>query len=333
MQFTPVGRRSFNAGSSIQKILAARSITLFLLLPIPAVASSTTATGLPAADPPTSTTQQALDYLNNTPLPDTSTWWPNIRHSLFIENLKANLLAPYRLYQGTNTNFCGYAALSWLPLHDDPLTYVRFLMTLYTDGHASWGAIRFNPSKEIYHAAGTLRFKGILDIRPADQLWFLILADHFKSYLNLFFRRFHPGSENTFWAAVNYGKFNRIIHDMFGYHTRANGSDLLRPHIPDLFTYLNGCLQTGLTYLYVNNTYLHKKDHNKFKGRFPTHFIILDEIRRIPDQPDKVDIIYWDYGGRTLRQVSLRFLKKITFGVTVCTPSATPPTIQSQTPS
>ena len=87
---------------------------------------------------------------------------------------------PYRLYQGTNTNFCGYAALSWLPLHDDPLTYVRFLMTLYTDGHADWGAIRFNPSHEIYRAAGTLRFKGILDIRPADQLWFLILADHFQ---------------------------------------------------------------------------------------------------------------------------------------------------------
>jgi hypothetical protein len=192
-------------------------------------------------------------------------------------------------------------------------------MTLYTDGEATWGTIHFKPSPEILTAAGTLRFKGVLDIRPADQLWFLILADHFKSYLNLFFGRFHPGSEDTFWAAVNYGKFNRIIRDMFGYHIQAKGSDLLRPNFPDLYAYLNQCRQKGLTYLYVNNTYLHKKNHNKFKGRFPTHFIILDEIRRSSDQPDKVDIIYWDYGGRTLRQVSLRFLRKITFGVTVCT--------------
>ena len=83
------------------------------------------------------------------------------------------------------------------------------------------GRYPLNPSREIYRAAGTLRFKGILDIRPADQLWFLILADHFKSYLNFFFSRFHPGSENTFWAAVNYGKFNRIIRDMFGYQIQA----------------------------------------------------------------------------------------------------------------
>lgn len=312
--------------------LAPLYITIRLSLPTTATATPEPTpepnyTPLPASTtfpaPPTSTIQQALDYLDKTPLPDTSAWWPNIRRTLFLENLKTNLLTPYRLYQGTNTNFCGYAALSWLPLHDDPLTYVRFLMSLYTDGHANWGAIPFNPSREIYHAAGTLRFKGILDIRPADQLWFLILADHFKSYLNLFFRRFHPGSENTFWAAVNYGKFNRIIRDMFGFHIQATGSDLLRPHIPDLFTYLNQCMQTGLTYLYVNNTYLHKKNHNKFKGRFPTHFIILDEIRRIPDQPDKVVITYWDYGGRTLRQVSLRFLKKITFGITVCTKTTT----------
>jgi hypothetical protein len=322
------------------KIIAPLVITLRTLLPFPVSASPSAAAPSAAApfaaapfaaaplaasphafpgSPTASTIQQALDYLDNTPLPDTSAWWPNIQRSLFVENLRANVQTPYRLYQGTNTNFCGYAALTWLPLHDDPLTYVRFLMTLYTDGKATWGPIRFTPSPEIYHAAGTLRFKGILDVRPADQLWFLILADHFKSYLNLFFRRFHPGSEDTFWAAVNYGKFNRIIRDMLGYQVYATGSDLLRPHVPDFFTYLNECMQTGLTYLYVNNTYLHKKNHNKFKGRFPTHFIILDQIRRIPDQPEKVNIIYWDYGGRTLRQVSLRFLKKITFGITVCT--------------
>jgi hypothetical protein len=49
---------------------------------------------------------------------------------------------------------------------------------------------------------------------------------------------------------------------------------------------------------------------------------VLNDIHRIDGDPDMVDIIYWDYGGRTLRQVSLRFLKKITFGITHCIPPA-----------
>ena len=132
---------------------------------------------------PGSTPQQALALLEHTALPDSSTWWPNIRRSLFIANLRANILFPVKIYQGSNTNFCGYAALSYIPLQDDPLTYTRFLLSLYLDGHASYGKIRFDPSAEIHQAAGTLRFKGILDIRPADQLWFLVLADHFRDYL------------------------------------------------------------------------------------------------------------------------------------------------------
>ncbi len=287
--------------------------------------------GLPASQanpgntvPGSSTREQALDYLLKTKIPDSSIYWPDIHRDLFIANLKANIIAPLALYQGTNTNFCGYAALSYLPLHEDPLGYTRFMLTLYSEGKAAWGAAHFNPSPAVRLAAGTLRFKGILDIRPADQLWFLVLADHFRSYLNFFTRHFHPGAENTFWAAVNYGKFNRMIRELFGYRVQAKGSDLIRPDIPDLYDYLTQSLHTGLTYLYVNNTYLHKKNHNKFKGHFPTHFIVLDAIRRIPDQQDMVDIVYWDYGGRTLRQVSMKFLKKITFGVTVCIKQSSP---------
>jgi hypothetical protein len=272
---------------------------------------------------PASTRDQALELLNKTTLPDSSTLWPNIRPQLFLTNLKANILSPLKIYQGSNTNFCGYAALSYLPLQDDPLAYTRFMLTLYTSGQATMGTVHFNPSREIHKAAGTLRFKGILDIRPADQLWFLALADHFRSYLNFFTRRFHPGSEDTFWAAVNYGKFNRMIRELLGYRVEAHGSDLIRPDITDLYDYLKTTLsRSGTTYLYVNNTYLHKKNHNKFKGSFPTHFIVLNDIHRIDGDPDMVDIVYWDYGGRTLRQVSLRFLKKITFGITHCTPPA-----------
>jgi hypothetical protein len=291
-----------------------------------------------AAATGSSTRQEALDYLLKTKLPDSSIYWPNIRCALFIENLKANILAPLALNQGTNTNFCGYAALSYIPLNEDPLTYTRFLMDLYSTGQATWGAVHFNPSTSIHLAAGTLRFKGILDIRPADQLWFLVLADHYRSYLNFFTRHFHPGAEDTFWAAVNYGKFNRIIHELFGYNVQAKGSDLIRPHLPDLFGYLTESIGKGLTYLYVNNTYLHKKNHNKFKGNFPTHFIVLTSIRRIPDgqipgEQDMVDIVYWDYGGRTQRQVNLHFLKKITYGVSVCIKERPPPVNSPPSPS
>jgi hypothetical protein len=276
-----------------------------------------------SAGNPASNRQQALELLEKTTLPDSSTLWPNIRPQLFLTNLKANILTPLKIYQGSNTNFCGYAALSYLPLQDDPLAYTRFMLTLYTSGQATMGTVHFNPSPQIHNAAGTLRFKGILDIRPADQLWFLALADHFRSYLNIFTRHFHPGAENTFWAAVNYGKFNRMIRELLGYRVEARGSDLIRPDIPDLYDYLKTTVsRPGTTFLYVNNTYLHKKNHNKFKGSFPTHFIVLNDIHRIDGDPDMVDIIYWDYGGRTLRQVSLRFLKKITFGVTHCTPPA-----------
>jgi hypothetical protein len=279
----------------------------------------------PITAPISSTPQEALHLLETTKLPDSSTWWPNIRRNLFVENLKANINCPLKIYQGSNTNFCGYAALSYLPLQHDPLAYTRFMLSLYLDGKATWNNIAFDPSPAIHTAAGTLRFKGILDIRHADQLWFLVLADHFRSYLNFFNPHFHPGSEDTFWAAVNYGKFNRMIRQLLGWQVKARGSDVLRPHVPDLYAYLTECLKTGTTYLYVNNTYLHKKNHNKFKSRFPTHFIVLEQIHRLPGQEEEVDMVYWDYGGRTLRQVHLNFLKRIIFGISHCTPPPSNP--------
>jgi hypothetical protein len=69
--------------------------------------------------PTSSTPREALDLLLKTNLPDSSIYWPHIKRTLFIDNLKANILAPLAMYQGSNTNFCGYAALSYIPLHDD----------------------------------------------------------------------------------------------------------------------------------------------------------------------------------------------------------------------
>jgi hypothetical protein len=269
-----------------------------------------------AGEPPRSTSQEALSYLQTITLPDSSTWWPNARSRLFLENLRLNVQHPLGMYQGVNTNFCGYAALSYLPLNYDPLQYVKFMTSLYMEGQASWGKIHFTPSHAVMMAAGTLRFKGVLDIHPADQIWFLVLADHFRSYLNFFHRKFRLGSEDTFWAACNLGKFNRMIRQLMGYKIKAIGSDLIRPGFDDLFTYLQTAIQTGTTYLYVNNTYLHVKNHDKSRFSFPTHYIVLTDIQKTQDF---YTIIYWDYGGRTLRQVTPKFLKKIIFGVTYLT--------------
>ncbi|HMH24537.1 MAG TPA: hypothetical protein VK563_22305 [Puia sp.] len=265
--------------------------------------------------PPHSTSVEAIRFILDNGHLDSSAHWPNIKPRLFLENLKININTPLELYQGSNTNFCGYAALSYLVLHDDPLGYARFMLSLYRDGRANWGKISFKPSKGIKQAAGTLRFKGVLDIRPADQLWFLLLADHFKGYLNIFNHHFDPGDENSFWAAMNYGKFNRIIRRLLLYKVEARGSDLIRPDFPHLYEYLSNCLKTGITYLYVNNTFLHKKDHGTKFG-FPTHFLVLTDISQ---SGDILTITYWDYGGRSLKQVSTAFLKKILFGVTHCT--------------
>src|ERR1700720_1428217 len=73
----------------------------------------------------TSSRQQALHFLEKIKDLDSSAHWPNVKPRWFIENLRENIMTPLAMYQGSNTNFCGYAALSYLPLHDDPLGYVK----------------------------------------------------------------------------------------------------------------------------------------------------------------------------------------------------------------
>ena len=128
-----------------------------------------------------------------------------------------------------------------------------------------YGKEYFEPTKEVKLAAGTLTFKGELDIRPADQLWFLSLADHFKGYLNLLDKHYDAGNENTMWAAVNFSKFNRMIRKLFNYNVDAVGSDLIRPGVRDVFEYLSDRLQTGNIALFVNNLDLYKKKSYKVK--------------------------------------------------------------------
>lgn len=262
----------------------------------------------------TSTHKDALQYISNIKSLSKSIYWPNIDPAEFLKNIREDINTPLALYQGSNTNFCGYAALSYLPLNFDPLGHAKKLVRLFENGKVQYGEVLLEPSLAVRTAAGNLKFKGGLDIRPAEQMWFLSLADHFKSYLNFFNKRYDPGDENTFWAAVSYGKFNRMIKKLFNYNVHARGSDLRHPRVGDIYTYLSEQLQKdGTTIVFQNNVYLRKKNQSKIKPGYPTHFIVLLDIKKYEN--DLIDIIYWDYGFRTLRQVTPAILKKIVFGV------------------
>lgn len=265
---------------------------------------------------PVSTHKDAIHFIEQVKELRPSKWWPHIRPDLFLKNLKENIYTPLSMYEGSNTNFCGYAALSYFPLHDDPLGYAKFMLELFEKGKAQFGKVLIQPSAEIFQAAGTLKFKGILDIRPADQAWFLCLADHFKGYVNFFNKHYDAGDENTFWASVNYAKFNRMVKKLFNYAITACGYDLMHPHIASLYEYISQQMKTSTVVLYLNNADLYKKKHNTIRPAIPTHFIILLDIVKTEDL---ITITYWDYGFRSVRQITPAFFKKIVFGISSCT--------------
>ncbi|HQW84928.1 MAG TPA: hypothetical protein PK987_10715, partial [Ferruginibacter sp.] len=195
----------------------------------------------------------------------------------------------------------------------DPLGYTRFITSLYKDGKATYNEIVYEPSTTIKREAGLLKYKGIMDIQPADQMWFLTLANHFKGYLNIFNQKYDPGDEGSFWASVNYGKFNRMCNKILDFDITAKGSDFLRPRIKDLYGFIAEKLSKGKVVLYINNRIVHKKNHIKIKLAVPTHFIVVEKIYKVNDI---ITLIYWDNGGRTLIQLSPAFLKRIVYGIT-----------------
>jgi hypothetical protein len=264
----------------------------------------------------TSTQQEALAFINSIKELAPSAYWPHIRPAAFLQNIKENIQDPIGIYPGSGTNFCSYGALSYLFLLDDPLGYTKLLIELYKEGKANFGRAKFTPSAAIKKQAGRLKYKGILDIHPAEQLWFLCLADHYKGYLNLFNRHYDRGDEDRFWASCNYAKFNRMVRSLLQYKVKAKGGDIFRPHIDDLYQYISERMVTGKVVLFINNRVVHKKNHVDLKVKVPTHFIVAE---RITLTDGLITLVYWDYGGRTQLQMSPAFLKRIIFGITYCT--------------
>ncbi len=268
----------------------------------------------------TSTQQQAIAFIDNIKELAPSSHWPNIKPALFLQNVKTNIHQPIGIYPGNGTNFCAYGALTYLFLMDDPLGYAKLLLELYREGKAKFGTTSFDPSLAVKKEAGRLKYKGILDIHPAEQMWFLSLADHFKGYLNFFNLKYDPGDENLFWASCNYAKFNRMVSSLLRYKTRARGSDLVRPRVGDQYEYINEKLKTNRVVLFMNNRIVHKKNHVSLKLAVPTHFIVVE---RISKEADVITLVYWDYGGKTQLQMSSGFLKRIIYGITYCTKKET----------
>lgn len=260
-----------------------------------------------------STQQQALDYINQFDFSGSDKLWPNVKQRLFIKNIKKNVTHPVNIYPGEGTYFCAYSAISYLLLQDDPLGYAKFITDLYKEGKAVYKGVIYQPSDEIRKEAGMLKYKGVMDIQPADQMWFLTLAGHYKGYLNIFNRKYDPGDEDSFWASVNYAKFNRMGRKLLDYDIDATGSDFFRPRIKNLYEYIAEKLTKGKVVLYINNRIVHKKNHVKIKLAVPTHFIVVEKISRVNDV---ITLVYWDNGGKTLIQLSPVFLKRIVYGIT-----------------
>lgn len=263
-----------------------------------------------------STTREAIAYLDSVGKLAKSELWPNVDPGLFLENLRHFATKPLNFYEGKRTNFCSYSALTYIPLRYDPLGFSRFMITLYKSGRARMGKIEFHPGKAVRNEVGLLRYKGALDISPAGQMWFLCLASYFKGYLNFFNRHFDKGDENTLWASTNFAKFNRMLRKLFFLKTRARGSDLIRPWIKDEYEYLQDKMKGNIVFLYLNNRLLYKKKHVVTRLGIPTHYVLLMNIWKTED--GMINIVYWDYGRKTLQQLNPGFLHKIVYGITIC---------------
>jgi hypothetical protein len=273
--------------------------------------------GLPEKDSmEISSVQQAIVFLDSINHLDTSDRWPNVDPELFLLNLRSFAIKPLNFYEGKSTNFCSYSALTYFPLRYDPLGFSRFMINLYKNGTAKMGKVVFRPGTAIRIEAGLLRYKGALDVSPAGQMWFLCLADYFKGYLNFFNRHFDKGDENTLWAVTNFAKFNRMLRKLFYLKTQARGADLIRPAVGDRYSYLRNKLKEGIVFLYLNNRLLYKKKHVATRLGIPTHYVLLLDIYKTDD--DTINIVYWDYGRKTLQQPDAKFLRQIIFGVTTC---------------
>lgn len=240
--------------------------------------------------------------------------WPNINPAYFFANLRKNVEHPLYIHQGKPTYFCGYAALTHLLALVDPEEYVKLVVDVLQSGHTlTKDHKKLTATKEIREAAGTLYNKGEMDINHADQVWFMVLADSYKGYLNWKNPTYKPGGENGFWAASNYKKFNRMLRSLTGLEVHARGADLIGPIMGSYYDFIEEKNEENTVILYLNNKVLYPNKFFKFILRTPTHFVVLYDLKR----EGKYNVLdYWDYGLRTQMKLRKNKFRKLVYGIT-----------------
>lgn len=257
--------------------------------------------------------QRALQRIDRAQSSRKSEYWPNMNPVLFYRNLRNNVDSPLYLNQGKPTYFCGYAALTHFMLLYDPEDYVARMIDLYTTGTTQVTDKTLNSSERIRKAAGTLYNKGVMDINHADQMWFMVLSENYKGYLNLRDKAFDPGDENTFWAATNFRKFNRMLRSLTGLEVHARGADLVGPVFLNYYRFCHTKNEEHTVLLYLNNKALYPNKFFRFILPTPTHFVVLYDI----DRADGYNMLdYWDYGLRTKMKLRKRKFRKLVYGIT-----------------
>lgn len=261
--------------------------------------------------PVVSKQKQALAFLKQTTLAN-SNQWPSVNQQLFLQNLERNIEQPFFLYAGRNTNFCAFAAVGYIMSRQDPLGYVKFMISLYKNGKAEYAGVMYKPSDAVRKRVGLVMYEGELDRNDADQMLFFTLADHFKGYINLFHLHYKEGRELGLWAATNLSKFNDMLRVTMKAEIQCIGYDLTRLKLKNPVQFLQEKLEIGDVFLYLNNRILRRKNHGKVKKHIPTHFIVL---KNLTEENGIITMTYWDAGFTTQRQIELNTFKRLLYGV------------------
>ena len=67
---------------------------------------------------------------------------------------------PDSFSQGDGTWFCGFSVLvAQTMIKTDPNGYVKFMISLYSNGEGTYGSESYTPSQAIMDAVGTLNYK------------------------------------------------------------------------------------------------------------------------------------------------------------------------------
>ncbi len=261
-------------------------------------------------DIPSSTQQEALDYLAGLDIKD-SEFWKNISAPDFLNDLSVNINNPSGINQGDGTYFCAFAAALSYMLEKDPLGYAKLMVSLYQTGVGTYGDKTFTSSDNIRSAAGTLNHDGLT---KTNQMAFLTMAENYHSaYIHMFASGgYKKGYERTLWAGTTLKEFNTMMND-FGYNISVVGSDLISPG--GSFSIAKSALTNKQdVFLFLDSSVLKsdKKINTTWSG---SHFMRINSIKPIVNKPGYYNFHMWDYGKWNNYPISEYNFNMIVYGI------------------